>query len=141
MVQITDSDQPQELDSDSEEDAEISFKNPVKNEQKSMLPKPCPESGLSNADAEEKPPCTEMPPKKKCLCACHENDKDCSFHQKISESIKFRELLLLHLDIIEEQNSRLQIREKQLHQLKIENEQVMKLRRYLLFWLESPGNL
>ena len=126
MVQITDSDPPQEEDSDSEEDAEISFKIPSENEQKSMLPEPISESGLTtmDADAEEKPPCTEIPTKR-CLCACHENDKDCSFHQKISESMKFRELLLLHLEIIEEQNSRLQIREKQLHQLKNENEQVI----------------
>ena len=127
MVQITDSDPPQEQNSESEEDEEISFKIPVENEQKSILPdEPIPESGLTtmDADAEEKPPCTEIPAKK-CLCACHENDKDCSFHQKISESIKFRELLLLHLEIIEEQNSRLQIREKQLHQLINENEQVI----------------
>ena len=59
-----------------------------------------------------------------CSCPCHSNSSDCIFSEKLSESIRFRELLILHLDMIEEQNAMLQMKEKHIHNLKIENEQV-----------------
>eukprot|EP00795_Rhopilema_esculentum_P014111 gene14111-5102_t len=59
---------------------------------------------------------------KGCTCPCHSTSINCIFEEKSTESIKFRELLLLHLDIIEEQNERLQSKEKQIHHLRSENE-------------------
>ena len=59
-----------------------------------------------------------------CNCPCHSNSSDCIFNEKLSESVRFRELLILHLDLIEEQNAVLQLKEKHIHNLKVENEQV-----------------
>ena len=61
---------------------------------------------------------------KTCSCPCHSSSSDCAFSEKLSESIRFRELLILHLDMIEEQNAMLQVKEKHIHNLKTENEQV-----------------
>jgi len=59
-----------------------------------------------------------------CNCPCHSNSSDCIFNEKLSESVRFRELLILHLDLIEEQNAVLQLKEKHIHNLKVENEQL-----------------
>ena len=63
---------------------------------------------------------------KMCSCPCHSNSSDCIFNEKLSESVRFRELLILHLDLIEEQNAVLQLKEKHIHNLKVENEQVWR---------------
>ena len=59
-----------------------------------------------------------------CSCPCHSSNSNCVYDEKLSESVHFRELLLLHLDMIEEQNAILQMKEKHIHNLRIENEQV-----------------
>lgn len=87
--------------------------------------------GFSDSStAEEKKPLILKDNLKVCTCSCHTSSSYCIFDEKFSESIRFRELLLLHLDMIEEQSAMLQLKEKQLNNLRIENEQVRKCPTY-----------
>ncbi len=69
-----------------------------------------------------------------CKCNCHISDKNCSFDSKMMECAKFREILLIHLDLIEQQDNNLQKKDKRIQLLKTENDQVM-LRHCHCEWL------
>ncbi len=60
-----------------------------------------------------------------CKCNCHISDKNCSFDSKMMECAKFREILLIHLDLIEQQDNNLQKKDKRIQLLKTENDQVI----------------
>lgn len=90
-------------------------------------------SDTSAVGGDEQPSDLKNDPKA-CSCSCHTGSAHCMFDEKLSESIRFRELLILHLDMIEEQSALLQLKEKQLFNLKIENEQVSLMARMHICW-------
>ena len=59
-----------------------------------------------------------------CKCNCHAAQGDSYYDRSLTDSLKFRDLLLLHLDIIEEQSMKLKNKEKIIQQLKTDNDQV-----------------
>ncbi len=54
----------------------------------------------------------------RCKCSCHFTNKICSYDINSMESTKFRDLLLLHLDLIEQQNITIQRKDKIIQQMK-----------------------